>query len=91
MPRNRLMLDYFPNIGEVYKQNSDKKERLWYYVRLKRLGHSPKYNNKHIVIKSKFGNKLLGGKNRIGMAGIYLIKKSNNKPVFAGWCSVEEL
>ena len=91
MTRNRIMLDYFPNIGEVYKQNSDKKERLWYYVRLKRLGHSPKYNNKHIVIKSKFGNKLLSGKNRIGMAGIYLIKKSNNKPVFAGWCSVEEL
>ncbi len=91
MTRNRIMLDYFPNVGEVYKQNTDTKNRMWFYVRLNRLGHSPKYNNKHIVIRSKFGNKLLGEKNRIGMAGVYLIKKSNNKPVFAGWCSVEEI
>ena len=91
MTRNRIMLHYFPNSGEIYKQTKDSKGRIWFYVRLEMLGDSDKYNNKHIAIRSKFGNELLNEKEGIGMAGIYLINKKSNKPVFAGWCSVEEL
>ena len=90
MTRNRIMHDYFPNMGKVYKQSMDSKNQLWFYIRLDRLGHHPYYNNKHIVIRSKFGNKLLNDNEGLGMAGIYLIKTKTNKPIFVGWCSVEQ-
>ena len=91
MTRNRIMLDYFPNKGTIYKQSYDSKKQVWFYIKLARLGNSPKYNNKHIVLRSKFGNTLLNDTDAIGMAGVYLINKETNKPVFVGWCSVEEL
>ncbi len=89
MTRNALMLDYFPNMGKVYKQSSDSKGRLWFYIQLERIAHHPNYNNKHIVIRSKFGNELLNESKGIGMAGIYLINNKTKKPKFVGWCSVE--
>jgi hypothetical protein len=88
LTRNRLMQAYFPNMGKVYEQSMDSKGRLWFYIRLERLGKHPNFNNKHIVIRSKFGNELLNESQGIGMAGIYLINKRNNKPEFIGWTSV---
>ena len=88
LTRNRLMQAYFPNMGKVYEQSMDSKGRLWFYIRLEHLGKHPNFNNKHIVIRSKFGNELLNESQGIGMAGIYLINKRNNKPEFIGWTSV---
>ena len=91
MSRNRLMSDYFPNNGQIYKQQDDKKNRRWFYVRLERHGHHPAFNNAHIVIRSKFGNVLINEKSGLGMAGVYLINKQTNKPEFIGWISVKEI
>jgi len=88
LTRNRLMQAYFPNMGKVYKQSNDSKGRLWFYVSLDRLADRPKFNNQHIVIRSKFGNELLNESQGIGMARIYLINKRTNKPEFIGWTSV---
>ena len=89
MTKNRLMQEYFPNTGEIYQQSMDSKNRLWFYVRLGILANNPNFNNKHIVIRSKFGNELLNVHQTIGMARIYLINKRNKKPEFIGWASVE--
>ena len=90
MTRNMLMMDYFPNTGAIYKQHDDSKKRRWYYVRLGRTAQPSDFNNAHIVIRSKFGNELFN-KNGLGMAGIYLINKTTNKPEFIGWASLKEL
>ena len=90
MTRNKIMLDYFPNLGQVYNQSYDSKKQLWFYIRLEKLAHQPEFNNKHILIRSKFDNDLLNENDGLGMAGVYLIKNTTKKPVFIGWVSVEE-
>jgi len=89
LTKNRLMQEYFPNTGEIYQQDMDSKSRLWFYVRLEILANTSNFNNKHIVIRSKFGNELLNIHQTIGMARIYLVNKQNKKPEFIGWASVE--
>jgi RsiW-degrading membrane proteinase PrsW (M82 family) len=91
LTRNKLMNMYLPNAGIIYKQQDDSKKRRWFYVKLDVAAPPTEFNNRHIIIRSKFGNELFNKESGMGMAGIYLVNKATNKPAFIGWAAVEKL